>query len=187
MKDKKSIESRRNLIKSIAVGSGAIITGNSVPESWSRPVVNSVLLPAHAQTSGLIYSSTSLQTAAFDPQGNSMFAGVIEGLVPAAYAGVFNPDPNPRGCATIVGSDVDLFMQFFVASLLVFEISALIQLSGGSSSILITDLCGGANQLILAAVLGYSAAYMDILIGRVTYRFPTASSCVAQLPANCPG
>jgi hypothetical protein len=51
MTDKKSSESRRKLLKSIAAGSGAIVAGKSLPESWSRPVVDSVLLPAHAQTS----------------------------------------------------------------------------------------------------------------------------------------
>ena len=51
MKDKKSSDSRRKLLKSIAAGSGAIVAGKSLPESWSRPVVDSVMLPAHAQTS----------------------------------------------------------------------------------------------------------------------------------------
>lgn len=43
--------SRRKLLKSIAAGSGAIVAGKSLPESWSRPLVDSVILPAHAQTS----------------------------------------------------------------------------------------------------------------------------------------
>jgi hypothetical protein len=45
-----SSESRRKLLKSIAAGSGAIVAGKSLPESWSKPVVDSVMLPAHAQT-----------------------------------------------------------------------------------------------------------------------------------------
>jgi hypothetical protein len=51
MADKKSQESRRKLLKSIAAGSGAIVAGKSLPENWKRPVVDSVMLPAHAQTS----------------------------------------------------------------------------------------------------------------------------------------
>ena len=51
MTDKKSSDSRRKLLKSIAAGSGAIVAGKSLPQSWSRPVVDSVMLPAHAQTS----------------------------------------------------------------------------------------------------------------------------------------
>lgn len=46
-----SNESRRKLLKSIAAGSGAVVAGKSLPESWSRPLVDSVMLPAHAQTS----------------------------------------------------------------------------------------------------------------------------------------
>lgn len=46
-----SNKSRRKLLKSIAAGSGAVIAGKSLPESWSKPVVDSVLLPVHAQTS----------------------------------------------------------------------------------------------------------------------------------------
>jgi len=43
--------SRRKLLKSIATGSGAIVAGKSLPESWAKPVVDSVMLPVHAQTS----------------------------------------------------------------------------------------------------------------------------------------
>ena len=57
MTDKKSSESRRKLLKSVAAGSGAIVAGKSLPESWSKPIVDSVMLPAHAQTS--LFSSCS--------------------------------------------------------------------------------------------------------------------------------
>ncbi len=43
--------SRRKLLKSIAAGSGAVVAGKSLPESWRKPVVDSVVLPAHAETS----------------------------------------------------------------------------------------------------------------------------------------
>ena len=52
MTDKKSIDSRRKLLKSIAAGSGAVVAGKTLPEAWTKPVVDSVLLPAHATTSG---------------------------------------------------------------------------------------------------------------------------------------
>ena len=54
-----SDQSRRKLLKSIAAGSGAVIAGKSLPEKWVKPAVDSVLLPAHAQTSqGLFCEST---------------------------------------------------------------------------------------------------------------------------------
>jgi len=49
--DKKSNKSRRKLIKFIAAGSGAFIAGKRLPEHWTKPIVYSVVLPAHAQTS----------------------------------------------------------------------------------------------------------------------------------------
>ncbi len=50
MSEKKSTDSRRKLLKSIAAGSGAVVAGKSLPESWAKPVINSVVLPAHAAT-----------------------------------------------------------------------------------------------------------------------------------------
>lgn len=50
MTDKKSNDSRRKLLKSLAAGSGAVVAGKGIPESWSKPVINSVMLPAHAAT-----------------------------------------------------------------------------------------------------------------------------------------
>lgn len=42
---------RRKLLKSVVAGGGILATGRLLPESWSRPVVQAVMLPAHAQTS----------------------------------------------------------------------------------------------------------------------------------------
>ena len=58
MTDNKSSESRRKLLKSIAASSGVIVLGNSLPESWSRPVVDSIMLPVHGQTSPTTYAGT---------------------------------------------------------------------------------------------------------------------------------
>lgn len=51
MTDKKSSESRRRLLKTFAAGGGAIVAGNTLPEKWTKPVVDSVMLPTHAETS----------------------------------------------------------------------------------------------------------------------------------------
>lgn len=42
---------RRRMLKGLAAGGGALATTRLVPESWKRPVVESMVLPAHAQTS----------------------------------------------------------------------------------------------------------------------------------------
>ena len=98
MTDKKSSESRRKILKSIAAGSGAIVAGKSLPESWSRPVVDSVMLPAHAQTSDpsgpfSYHLSENASVGQMSPQSNSVFlASIIDNLLPLANAGV--PDPE---------------------------------------------------------------------------------------------
>ena len=53
-----SESSRRKLLKSIAAGSGAIVAGKSLPETWSHPVVDSIMLPVHGQTSPTTYAGT---------------------------------------------------------------------------------------------------------------------------------
>lgn len=42
---------RRKAIKKIAVGVGALAGYGALPERWTRPMVDLVVLPAHAQTS----------------------------------------------------------------------------------------------------------------------------------------
>lgn len=42
---------RRKLITKTGVACGAMLTASSLPKSWIKPVTNSIMLPAHAQTS----------------------------------------------------------------------------------------------------------------------------------------
>ena len=52
MKMDKARKTRRLLLKKFAVGSGAAISGVSLPDRWKRPIVQSSVLPAHAGMSG---------------------------------------------------------------------------------------------------------------------------------------
>ncbi len=47
---KTSSTARRRILQGLAVG-GAFITARTLPEQWTRPIVQAVGLPAHAQTS----------------------------------------------------------------------------------------------------------------------------------------
>jgi len=77
MADKKSIENRRKLLKSIAAGSGTVIAGKNLPENWAKPVVDSVLLPVHAQAStpcgGLFYASPIVSACTAGPSPSTYF------------------------------------------------------------------------------------------------------------------
>lgn len=46
----KSIENRRKAVRAIVLGGGAVTGAKSLPSEWSAPLVNSVVLPAHAET-----------------------------------------------------------------------------------------------------------------------------------------
>lgn len=41
---------RRRILKRLVAGGGIIATGRMMPDDWHKPVVESVILPAHAQT-----------------------------------------------------------------------------------------------------------------------------------------
>lgn len=44
-------DKRRDLLKALTLGSGAV-AATQLPSNWSKPVVESVVLPGHAQTTG---------------------------------------------------------------------------------------------------------------------------------------
>jgi hypothetical protein len=86
MTDKKEkAEKRRKILKSIAAGSGAVIVGKSLPESWVRPTVESVVLPAHGQTS--FYNGNYSGTAYASLDRDTMFAKAMDLFLPTAKAG----------------------------------------------------------------------------------------------------
>ena len=86
-----SDKSRRKLLKSIAAGSGAIVAGKNLPESWSRPVVDSVMLPAHAETTTPTPITGPFAGASDNSSGmldsDSLFAKAADSLIPEAQAG----------------------------------------------------------------------------------------------------
>ena len=51
MKDDKFIANRRSLLKALTAGSGATTVASTLPASWVKPLVESTVLPTHAQAS----------------------------------------------------------------------------------------------------------------------------------------
>jgi hypothetical protein len=81
-----SDQSRRKLLKTIAAGSGAIIAGTILPDKWTKPVVNSIILPAHAQ------ATTQPPTAPTCQDDPTLCAGT--------YTGTLNPAEPFIACGT---------------------------------------------------------------------------------------
>jgi len=67
MNEKVTSNHRRQLLKAASVGGGTYITVQSLPKSWTKPLVNSVVLPAHAQSSPPQPKPTELPTTTVAP------------------------------------------------------------------------------------------------------------------------
>ena len=44
------IETKRKLIKSAILGTGVVGSASAMPSKWTKPVIDSVILPSHAET-----------------------------------------------------------------------------------------------------------------------------------------
>lgn len=75
---------RRRLLKSIVAGGGVLATGKLLPENWARPLVQSVVLPAHAQTSP--GGPTGNFGVAIDLTSNDRSPSILDHFVPTAHA-----------------------------------------------------------------------------------------------------
>jgi len=76
--------SRRQVLKATLAGTGAVIAGKSLPEQWSRPVVDSIVLPGHAQTSLVSITGGALLSVSVAELDDSL----LDGLLPRAHAQV---------------------------------------------------------------------------------------------------
>ena len=100
-----SDQNRRKLLKSIAAGSGAVIAGRNLPESWTQPVVDSVMLPAHAQTSTLSYFGLNVdQLEEARLNSGSLLAKATNTFLPEARAGVGVRNTNTDWCVEVTGA-----------------------------------------------------------------------------------
>ena len=52
------LEKRRKALKNILAGSGTVVTAAAMQDKWAKPVIESVVLPAHAETSIASFSVT---------------------------------------------------------------------------------------------------------------------------------
>lgn len=83
--------SRRRALRGIVAGGGAGAVAAFVPGTWTRPVVDSVLLPAHAQTSVTPYQSVGSvgDISGLEPsesQFRQFVDNVTDMLMPSAHA-----------------------------------------------------------------------------------------------------
>ena len=94
-----SNKSRRNLLKSLVAG-GAAMSVKTMPESWTKPVVNAVILPAHAQSTPSVAGSSPTWIT---PSG-SLGADFTERLSSFAVNAVTGAGTRPVSYAVLSGS-----------------------------------------------------------------------------------
>ena len=80
---------RRKLLKTLAGTGGVVAAGALLPEKWTQPVVDRILVPAHAQATGITgtYSETLGYDIPFSSGGaqipNQSFLFALGGVTPA--------------------------------------------------------------------------------------------------------
>ena len=109
--------SRRKLLKSIVAGSCAIVACKSLSDRWSRPVVDSVMLPAHAQTSTdptmactpdpITETNQEAVAVIFDGISCSLIEPGVENISQWNSAGGHDPDTMMMLDSTGSSADID--------------------------------------------------------------------------------
>lgn len=80
---------RRRLLKSVVAGGGVLATGKLLPENWARPVVQSVVLPAHAQTSLVSFDGLFDTGPLISDAGGSQSGSILDMFISPAHAAKF--------------------------------------------------------------------------------------------------
>ena len=93
--------SRRKLLKQLAVTGGVAYIASDLPTKWTRPVVEAVVLPAHAQTSVLCDFSG-------DYNGGAATLSVSNNSV----SGVWNTNNRPDFFGTLSDGGCRVLMTF---------------------------------------------------------------------------
>lgn len=51
-------EGRRGALKKLLAGGGVVVGSSALPSEWTKPVIESIVLPAHAGVSGPVTTAT---------------------------------------------------------------------------------------------------------------------------------
>lgn len=99
--------SRRRVLKTALLGGASVTAFKLLPERWTRPVVEAVSLPAHAQTSPIVFEGPWASGASPAGPGPARQRGLggrlLDAIVPEARAGA----PLPGECEAIFGICID--------------------------------------------------------------------------------
>ncbi len=74
-------QARRKTIKKLVIGAGALAGYSMLPEQWTKPVIEQIILPAHAQTSGLTLINPLTLTLLSGSQASAIVSVRVAGAV----------------------------------------------------------------------------------------------------------
>jgi hypothetical protein len=173
----KHAERRRKLLKGLAAGGGAVTASKLLPESWGKPILDAIVLPAHAQATGFrlltasalanttaVSCATSPDSANYDV-GDEDFGTIVAEL---------NPAPNP-------GVLIDMTMST-PGDMTVY--------GGGLNQNVTTDPTTG--QAAFTAIGFYASDLGDAGLDRpaqvsLTFQAATGESCTIVVNMSIPG
>lgn len=145
---------RRKLIRTLGAAGGTVLTG-SLLSAWQKPIVESVLIPAHGQTSGV---TTPAPTATQPPACSNEFGWTISMGPAVVGASTYEQE-----------ADMSLFLNgSLVTSTSVFTGSPATSLAFSST----TDI--GST-----ATLGYAVAWRALLPS-LTFPFSFSATCCSD-------
>ena len=152
-------KARRRILKTLVTGGSALTASKVTPDQWIKPVVESVIIPSHAQTTG----------GAGNPNGNFAANGaVVDGLVPDNSQLLANQDisdelleffmpsaqasncPSNATCQADFGAEVQnssMFICVFGGQFGSFDAISSIPISGSQLQIMGSESLGDFNIL----------------------------------------
>lgn len=96
---------RRRLLKALTAGGAGAAAVKSLPERWTKPVVDTVMLPAHAQaTAGRFQGGGSAAVVTPPGPGPGGAQRLLDLLVPAAHAGTKIASMDVVVCIDVAGA-----------------------------------------------------------------------------------
>lgn len=149
-----SQESRRRLLKSLTLGSGALLAGRSLPDRWARPVVDSVMLPAHAQLSGGVATGQFAGPFEFERAEADAGESVLDLFVRPAEAAPACPR-TITGVCLVVLDDGSVTIKICTDSVLTNEYF-------GSGSVVGDQLTGSAGDYMVSGTFDVMAVPQTI-------------------------
>ncbi len=90
-------KARRRLLRNLAAGGGVAALGAATPDKWTRPMVDSVLLPAHASTS-VVQSFTGAVATPFASDDGTILDFFVSKAYAAECNGITLPEANTPVC-----------------------------------------------------------------------------------------